>query len=1666
MKNKVTLLFFIISLKIFAQLPCSTATVLTNITNYCSNNAQYTNVPVLTGTTSIASCWTAGTTQDVWFSFTATQTDVLISVTGNDGSGSGTMNNPCIALYTGPCAATLSEIGCSNGTSSSTQLYKGGLSPGVTYLIRVSTTPGNKGTFKLCVNNYTPTLNPGADCSGAVYLCNKNPISVAGLSGGGMNNEEPEFTTCFQGTPETNSCWYTFTCQTSGTLTFDLIPSNITNDIDFIFYKLNTTNVCGTRTAIRCNCSSCVNSNGPTNGYTGLNTTSTDTSVTGGCNPPQNSYCKQANLVAGVSYAILINNFSAASGFTINWGGSSTFLGPTPKIVANDTTICAGQTVTFDGSTSTNCNTLTWNFVSGGNPTSAAGAGPTTVTYNTPGSYVAILDGVSTGGCETVTSKHVIVSASPTVTIAPPSTLTCTSPSLQLSATATPLPVTYTWTGPGITAGVNTTTATVNAPGIYTVMVTNATGCPASATVAVTQKGTPTATATESDVLCNGGSTGSASVTASSGTAPYTYSWSPSGGTGVTASNLLAGTYTVTVTDNVGCTTKATTTVNQPVLLTSTTSITDVLCNGGSTGSITVTVSGGTTPYTYSWSPSGGTGTIASNLAIGTYTVNIKDHAGCINTATATVNQPTLLTAMAAETDVLCNGDNTGSATVTAIGGTSPYTYSWLPSGGTAAVAPGLAAGTYTVNVKDHVGCTTTANTTVNQPSALTVTTNKIDVFCGSNTGTATVTANGGSPPYTYVWTGTTQNTQTVSLAPGNYTVTVTDANSCTGTSTLTILNVSSSVLSVDNPTICIGSPATITVSGGTSYTWTPATGLSATSGNSVTATNLSSTTVYTITANSAGSCSATTTATVTVNTLPNLSINSPTICVSQQTATLTVNGADTYTWNPTTGLSSSIGSGINAIPPSTQNYTVTGTDANGCVNTVTTTVTVNSLPTITVNSASICLGQQTATLTAGGASTYSWTPLTNLTPSTGSIVTAKPPSTQNYTVTGIDLNGCVNTATTSVTIYALPNVTSTTVSVCQGFPGTLTAGGASTYTWNTGTMGSSLTDMPSITSNYTVSGTNANSCTNTAVGTITVIPALTITVNNGSICVGQQTTTLIAGGAVNYVWNPTTGLIPATGSVVAANPTVTTIYTVTGSIGTCTATTTLTVTVNPLPVPTATANTPCQGQQALNIGAMPNNMQNYSWTGPNSFTATGQNQSINSTNVVLADAGTYTLVVIDANSCKNSTTIQVKINPKPTITATGATVCVGQTINLNSNGAGSGTYYWNGPTTYSSFSSNSQDTSIVNAATFMSGLYSVIGTDANGCQNAAFAQVIVNSPPLISVNSATICQGQQTATLTASGAGAAGIYSWNPSAELGSNGNESIVTGTPSSTQVYTVTGTDAHTCTSSATATITVDSIPLVTVNADSICLGQQTATLSASGGANTYAWFPPIGLAIANGSSVTATPSATQGYTVTATFANGCVSKASTQVVVYPIPIPDFDYAHQPINILDPRVYFVNQSVGSIALYNWNFGDIYGNKDSSSSVKNPLYTYANIGIYDVTLSVVSTQGCSASVVKPVVINPDYTLYVPNAFTPNSDGKNEVFKAEGEGITNFKMYVFDRWGLLLFYSDDINTGWDGHYQGKGTNILQQDVYVWKIEAYDFNNIPKNLHGTVTLLR
>lgn len=346
--------------------------------------------------------------------------------------------------------------------------------------------------------------------------------------------------------------------------------------------------------------------------------------------------------------------------------------------------------------------------------------------------------------------------------------------------------VTYSWnTNPVQTSA----TATGLKAGTYTLTVTDANSCIKTRNFTITEPDALTATTSQTNVSCNGGSNGTATVNVTGGTGDYTYSWSPSGGTAATANGLAAGTYTVTIKDDNLCQTTASVTISQPDALTATIAKTDVLCHQANNGTATVTPAGGTGDYTYSWSPSGGTAATATGLSPNTYTVTVTDANGCFVTESVQITEPTALSATYSHTNVSCNGGNNGTASVTAIGGTGNYTYSWSPSGGTAATATGLAAGTYNVTVTDENSCFISSTITITQPDALALTTTPVAVTChNGNNGSATVSATGGTGAYTYSWSPSGGNAATASgLTAGTYTVTVTDANSCTASATVEI---------------------------------------------------------------------------------------------------------------------------------------------------------------------------------------------------------------------------------------------------------------------------------------------------------------------------------------------------------------------------------------------------------------------------------------------------------------------------------------------------------------------------------------------------------------------------------------------------------------------------------------------------------------------------------------------------------------------------------------------------------------------------------------------------------------------------------------------------------------------------------------------------------------
>jgi len=772
----------------------------------------------------------------------------------------------------------------------------------------------------------------------------------------------------------------------------------------------------------------------------------------------------------------------------------------------------------------------------------------------------------------------------------------CAGSSIAFTDASSNTPTSWSWTFPGGSPSSSTSqnpSVTYTASGTYTATLISAnasgTSTPVSQTITVNANPTVAASGT---TICSG------STTALTASGASTYSWNTGASTAsISVTPTITTNYTVTGT-TAGCTN--TKTLSVTVNTTPTVAITGTtICSGTSAN---LTASGATT---YSWNTGASTASISVTPTTTTnYTVT-GTSTGCSNTKTVSVTVNTTPTVSAGSTTI-CSGTSAG---LTATGAT---TYSWNTGASTASISVTPTTTTNYTVTGTTTGCTDTKTLSVTVKTTPTVAANNATVCSGNP---ASITASGAT---TYSWnTGAT--TASISVTPTtttNYTVVGTTLG-CTNTKIVSVMVNNLPNVSVSSTTICSGSTGTLVASGAATYTWnTGATGPNL-------SVSPSSNTTYTVTGTSSAGCVKTNTASVTLGSAPSIAVNSATICSGSSTI-LSASGVSSYTWN--TGANTAT---ISVSPSSTSVYTVSG-NLTGCGTTATSTVgvSVNTTPTVAVGNATICSGN-TANLTASGATSYSWS-----TGATTASVSVTPTTTTNYVVTGTSV-GCTNTKTVSVTVNNLPNVASTSATICAGSTGTITASGANTYTWNTGATGANLTVSPTSGTTYTVTGTSVAGCVKTATAFVNVTSAPSISVNSSTICSGS-TTTLTASGVTSYSWN--TG---STSPNISVNPTGTTVYTVTGYLSGCgtLATQTATVSVNALPNVTlgSIAGPLCTNNAAVTLSGSP--------SGGN-FSGTGVVGS--SFDPSVSGAGTFTVMYYytDGNNCSSvdSKTVSVSL--------------------------------------------------------------------------------------------------------------------------------------------------------------------------------------------------------------------------------------------------------------------------------------------------------------------------------------------------------------------------------------------------------------------------------------
>jgi gliding motility-associated-like protein len=1305
-----------------------------------------------------------------------------------------------------------------------------------------------------------------------------------------------------------------------------------------------------------------------------------------------------------------------------------------------DQTVCSGAAVTLSGS---GANTYSWN----NGVTNGTAFNPTATTTYT-------VTGTAANGCTNTDQVLVTVNPLPPVN-AGPDQIICTGAAVTLTGNGA---VSYSWNN-GISNGVSfNPTATTT----YTLTGTDGNNCVNTDQVLVTVNALPPVNAGTDQTVCLG-----TSVTLN-GSGANTYSWNNGITNGVAFTPSVNTTYTVTGTDLNGCENTDQVLVTVNALPPVNAGIDQTVCFG------TAVTLNGSGALTYTWNNNVSNGVSFTPTITGTYTVTGTDGNNCVNTDQVVVNVNALPLVNAGADQTICNGS------AVTLNGSGALTYSWNNNVVNGVAFIPSATTTYTVTGTDANNCINTDQMVVTVNALPIVSAGQDQSVCA---GTAVTLS--GSGAVTYTWdNGVTNAVSFVPTVTTTYTVTGTAGNNCVSTDeVLVTINPLPLVDGGNDQIVCNGTSVTLTASGSATYSWDN--GIT----NGIAFTPSVGTTVYTVTGVSGFNCVNTDQVSVTVNPLPLVSAGTDqTICIGTP-VTLSGLGATTYTWD------NAVVNGVPFNPSTTTTYTVIGTDLNGCLNTDQVQVTVNLLANVSAGADQTICNGSSVTLSGSGALTYLWDNGVN------DGVPFSPSSTATYTVTGTDVNGCVNTDQVVVNVNALPPVNAgSDFSICLGDNATLTGAGAITYSWNNGVT-DALAFSPTTTTTYTVTGTDANNCENTdqIIITVNALPSVNAGIDQ-TICTGAQVT-LSGAGANTYTWN--NGVTNA----LAFTPAATTTYTVTGTdLNGCQNTDQVLVSVNALPIVNAGTDA------VVCIGG------NVTLSGSGATTYTWDNGILNGVAFTPSATTTYTVTGTDLFGCQNTDQVIVTVNPLPLVDAgSDKTLCDGASVTLTATGAT--TYAWTPLITNGTAFTPSVGTTT----------YTVSGTDANGCINTDQVLVVTNALPAINAGTdQAICLGD-AATLTGSGGT---IYNWS----------NAVIDGTPFSpvaTATYTVTGTDGNGCINTDQVVVAVNPLPTVNAGSDAIVCEGLPITVSATG-AVTYSWNNGV----LNGVSFTPANSGT--YTVTGTDANGCEATDQLTITISPTPVVTFSadvtegciplevtftntgtvgvdcnwtisngtvlsgcgpvstvfnsggcsdvtlsvtnnngcigsqtiadmicveempiasFTSNPSDFSanDPQVNFQNGSIGAVS-YLWSFGQNLG----TSNQVDPTFDFSGqFSNQEVQLIAYSPLGCSDTAYAYVEFLDDILLYVPNTFTPDGDMFNQSFEpvfTSGFDPYNFSMYIFNRWGELVFETHNAEIGWDGTYGGK---YVQDGTYSWKIEFKPKNTDDKlTRYGHVTIVR
>jgi gliding motility-associated-like protein len=1419
-----------------------------------------------------------------------------------------------------------------------------------------------------------------------------------------------------------------------------------------------------------------------------------------------------------ISYLRQVTDGACAANNSI---GVTITINPPTAISSNpvSTTVCAGTNALFLVAATGTGVSYKWQVNTGSgfaninNGSQYTGTTTTTLTVVAPAyamngyQYQCIVSGNCVPATATSTAATLTVNPVAAVTMQPANVSSCQGSTVTFSVGATGTGIGYQWmqkVGSGMFSAVSNggvysgaQTATLTLTGITTAMNTNQYlcvltegSCPINTdSASLTVNAQPVLVITNPGAVCAPGTVDITAPAVTAGSSTYggtlTY-WKDAAATmplSGPAAISVSGTYYIRVATSPVCYAimPVTVTINPvpvltinnpaPVCYPGTIDLTAPAVTAGSSGGL---------GYTY-YTNAGATSTLSNPNAVavtGTYYIKGTAATTCytVKSVNATINALPVAAISYAGTPYCATG--VATVTQTGVGGgnySSTTGLSINSSTGTVDLVAST-AGTYTVTYAFSNGtCSNMTTTTIKiNPLPVAAISYAGSPYCA--TGTASVTQTGVAGGTYSSNTGLSINSSTgaINLAAstaGVYTVTYAFSNGTCPNTTTTSVTINAlpvaSILYAGSP-YCATGVATVTQTGVTGGVYSSTTGLSI---NSSTGTiNLAASTAgtYSVTYNfNNGTCSNATTTSVTINALPMAGISyagSP-YCATG-VAAVTQSGVGGGTYSSTTGLVINAGTGaIDLVASTAGTYTVTYAFSNGtCPNTTTTSVTINALPVagISYTGTPYCAtGVATVTQTGVTGGMYSSTTGLNINSSTGAINLATS-AAGTYTVTyGFNNGTCSNTTTTSVTINALPvaSISYAGSPYCATGVAAVTQSGVGggTYSSTTGLVinaGTGAIDLvASAAGSYTVTYAFSNgTCANTTTTSVTInaLPAAGISYAGSPYCAtgtANVTQTGVGGGS----YSSTTGLSinSSTGVINLAASTAGT-YTVTYNFnnGTCSNTTTTSVTINALPV----AGISYAGSPYCASGVA---LVTQTGVGGGTYSSTsglGIDAGTGSVDLAASAAGTFTVTYSFSNgTCSNITATPIAIHPLPvaSIVYVASPYCTVGTAAVTQMGAGGGTY--------SSTSGLAIDagTGAIDLAASAMGTYTVTyAFSGGGCTNTTTATVVVRNPVLVTNNPVPACS-PNTVDLTAaavtagSAPGLTYVYYTNPGGTSFVNHPDALDAG-----GTYYIRGTNAGSgcMTAIEPVTVTLNTPPVLTVSGNTdVCKGSPDTLVAVSPG-STIEW-----LNVGSGAAVVVEPLVSGNYLAVAVNGVGCADTAALTVNVRPFAVT---LSASPEPVLSGNTVTLTTSANfSYQVIAWLPEPAFTDQ---GALNQTIVVHDTATLFSVVAQ--SSQGCLDTAVYVVKVNANTgDFFIPNAFTPNNDGKNDVWKVYGSSIRELEIKIFSQWGQVVFSSKDPQGSWDGFYGGKPAPVGPY-VYVVKVVFTDGKSLTRK--GTVSLIR